>query len=66
MDKGRGIQIMKQFVRSTILASGVSLQAFLDYMATYQDFRDQETEYAECFRTFDKTASGKINRTEIK
>ena len=64
MDKGRGIQIMKQFV--TILASGVSLQAFLDYLATYQDFRDQETEYAECFRTFDKTASGKINRTEIK
>ena len=55
---------MKQFV--TILASGISLQAFLDYMATYQDFHDQETEYAECFRTFDKTASGKINRTEIK
>ena len=64
MDKGTDIQIMKQFV--TILASGISLQAFLDYMATYQDFRDQETEYAECFRTFDKTASGKINRTEIK
>ena len=64
MDKGGDIQIMKQFV--TISASGISLQAFLDYMATYQDFRDQETEYAECFRTFDKTASGKINRTEIK
>ena len=42
------------------------MQGFIDYMATYRDFRDNDAEYAECFRTFDKDNSGTLSRQEIK
>ena len=42
------------------------MQAFIDYMATYRDFRDNDREYAECFRTFDKENKGKLSRSDIQ
>ncbi len=47
-------------------AEGLDLQAFLDYIATHVDYRDNDQEYAECFRIFDKDNSGTLSRDEIR
>ena len=45
---------------------GINLQGFIDYMSTWAGFRDQEQEYAECFRVYDRSGMGKLTREDIK
>ena len=47
-------------------ADGIDLQAFLDFMCTYQEYRDEDREIVECFRFFDKDNSGALSRSDIK
>ena len=38
----------------------------MDYMSTWVGFRDQEQEYAECFRIYDRSGKGVLTRDDIK
>ena len=49
-----------------LVAVGINLQGFIDYMSTWAGFRDQEQEYAECFRVYDRSGMGKLTREDIK
>ena len=62
------VSVIVNLIKKILFAAddGIDLQCFLDYMATYRDYRDNDQEYAECFRTFDKDNSGSLSRGEIK
>ncbi|XP_013399983.1 calmodulin [Lingula anatina] len=50
----------------SINSTGINLQCFLDYCATYTGLRDTDAEYAEAFRVFDTTGSGSLTRDEVQ
>ena len=60
------LQILLKYNMLFALGDHIDMQAFIDYMATYRDFRDNDQEYAECFRTFDKENKGKLSRSDIQ
>merc|ERR1712062_951833 len=42
----------------SIDSNGIGLQAFMDYVSTWSSLRDQDQEYAEAFRIYDRSAQG--------
>merc|ERR1712212_51892 len=47
-------------------SQGITWEAFIDYVSTWTGFRDQEQEYAEAFRIYDRSGTGELSREDIR
>ncbi len=45
---------------------GINFQAFMDYMGSYEGFRDHEAEYTAAFRTLDIDGNGTLSTDELQ
>ena len=66
----RGVQaddhlVQKMIDSISVDSTGISLQAFIDYVSSIKAFRDTDSEYAEAFRIYDSDGSGSLDRNEI-
>merc|ERR1712198_88655 len=50
----------------SIDSNGIGLQAFMDYVSTWSSLRDQDQEFAEAFRIYDRSGSGSLNGSDIR
>lgn len=61
---------MRRWACSTItvflLGRGISWQAFVDYVCSYTQLRDVESEYRDAFRIYDVSGTGMLSRDDIK
>lgn len=46
--------------------NGIGLQAFVDYCAVYTSLRNQDQEYADAFRIYDRSGTGQLRRDDVK
>ncbi|XP_064601132.1 uncharacterized protein LOC135467293 [Liolophura sinensis] len=44
---------------------GINFQAFIDYVRTFQQLRNVDSEYREAFRIYDRTGSGKLTQEDV-
>lgn len=47
-------------------AQGITWQAFIDYVCSYTQLRDVESEYRDAFRIYDVSGCGMLSREDIK
>ncbi|CAH1793505.1 unnamed protein product, partial [Owenia fusiformis] len=57
---------LQQMIDSiSVESSGISFQAFVDYISVSPRLRDQEKDYSAVFSIFDRSGNGEISRGEL-
>ncbi|XP_064603199.1 uncharacterized protein LOC135468730 [Liolophura sinensis] len=44
---------------------GINFQAFIDYVRTFQQLRNVDSEYREAFRIYDRSGAGKLTQEDV-
>ncbi|KAL5007964.1 hypothetical protein ScPMuIL_013545 [Solemya velum] len=60
-----GAEVQQMIDCISVDCQGITFQAFIDLVSDYQSLRDVDNEYAEAFRLYDRTGSGKLTRDDI-
>ena len=57
---------LQQMIDSiSVESSGISFQAFVDYISEYDGLRNQDKDYSAAFNIFDRSGTGELSREDL-